>query len=913
MIYFYSINKRKVWPLLSSQEIRQGYIEFFAKKGHTYVASSPVVPQEDPTLLFTNAGMNQFKDIFLGSRTPDYRRAVNSQKCIRAGGKHNDLEEVGKDTYHHTFFEMLGNWSFGDYFKEEAISWAWELLTGVWGLPKERLYATYFEGDAAAGLEPDTEARDIWRRFLPENQVLAGRFKDNFWEMGDTGPCGPCSEIHYDGRGEAARKQIPGEKLVNQSNPDVIEVWNLVFIQYNRDARGLTPLPARHVDTGMGFERIVRILQGKTSNYDSDVFGPLFARIQQITGAGDYTGVLERQEDIAYRVLADHARTLTFAIADGALPSNEGRGYVLRRILRRAARYGLVLDVHEPFLYKLVPTIAESMGPIFPELAGRAQHAANVIEAEEISFDRTLERGMSIFAADVEELAGQKKGQISGEKAFRLYDTYGFPLDLTQLMAEERGLTVDVGRFQELMQEQRSRAQASQKNAVYEADSLAERLPETDDTQKYHTTTLAGRLLGYVREDQYITEGSVPAGVKVGLVLDRTCAYAESGGQVGDQGTISAGAVRFVFEDTQRIGAATVHFGRTEQNTLAVGMELNIAIDPAREDTQRNHTATHLLQWALQQVLGAHAHQEGSLVTTDYLRFDFTHPKALTAEQIHEVEKRVREQIAAAAPVSFRVMPTGEARKLGAMALFSEKYGDNVRVLAIGAAHHDTLEEAFSREFCGGTHVHNTRDIGSFKITREESVATGVRRIIAMTGRALNEMMYKHSEIVGELTALLKATPEQIGVRVAALIEDNKKLKKQMKKEGGASLKNSAEELLEQAEMAGGAKIIVGQLPAADADAVRSQIDWLRKKAQSAAIVLASATEEGKVLLFAAVTDDLIGKGLKAGDIVKEIAPIVGGGGGGRPQMAQAGGKDVSKIPDALKAAKEIIHAKLKC
>ncbi len=898
--------------MLSSQEIRQGYIEFFAKKGHTYVASSPVVPQEDPTLLFTNAGMNQFKDIFLGSRTPEYRRAVNSQKCIRAGGKHNDLEEVGKDTYHHTFFEMLGNWSFGDYFKEEAISWAWELLTGVWGLPKDRLYATYFEGDAGAGLEPDTEARDIWRRFLPENQVLAGRFKDNFWEMGDTGPCGPCSEIHYDGRGEAARKQTPGEKLVNQSNPEVIEVWNLVFIQYNRDARGLTPLPARHVDTGMGFERIVRILQGKTSNYDSDVFGPLFTRIRQITGAGDYTGALERQEDIAYRVLADHARTLTFAIADGALPSNEGRGYVLRRILRRAARYGLVLDVHEPFLYKLVPTIVESMGPIFPELVSRAQHAANVIEAEEISFDRTLERGMSIFAADVEELAGQKKGQISGEKAFRLYDTYGFPLDLTQLMAEERGLTVDVGRFQELMQEQRSRAQASQKNAVYEADSLAERLPETDDTQKYHTTMLTGRLLGYVQEDQYITEGSVPAGVKVGLVLDRTCAYAESGGQVGDQGTISAGAVRFVFEDTQRIGSATVHFGSTEQNTLAVGMELNIAIDPAREDTQRNHTATHLLQWALQQVLGAHAHQEGSLVTVDYLRFDFTHPKALTAEQIHEVEKRVREQIAAAAPVSFRVMPTGAARKLGAMALFSEKYGDNVRVLAIGAASQDTLEEAFSREFCGGTHVHNTRDIGSFKIIREESVATGVRRIIAMTGRALNEMMYKHSEIVGELTALLKATPEQIGARVAALIEDNKKLKKQMKKEGGASLKNSAEELLDQAETAGGAKIIVGQLPAADADAVRSQIDWLRKKAQSAAIVLASATEDGKVLLFAAVTDDLIGKGLKAGDIVKEIAPIVGGGGGGRPQMAQAGGKEVGRIPEALKAAKEMIHAKLK-
>ncbi len=898
--------------MLSSQEIRQGYIAFFEKKGHTYVASSPVVPQEDPTLLFTNAGMNQFKDIFLGSRTPEYRRAVNSQKCIRAGGKHNDLEEVGKDTYHHTFFEMLGNWSFGDYFKEEAISWAWELLTGVWGLPKDRLYATYFEGDAAAGLEADGEARDIWRRFLPENQVIAGKFKDNFWEMGDTGPCGPCSEIHYDGRGEAARGQVAGEKLVNQSNPDVIEVWNLVFIQYNRDAQGLTPLPARHVDTGMGFERIVRILQGKTSNYDSDVFGPLFARIQEITGAGDYTGALERQEDIAYRVLADHARTLTFAIADGALPSNEGRGYVLRRILRRAARYGLVLDVHEPFLHKLVPTIAESMGPIFPELASRAQHAANVIEAEEISFDRTLERGMSIFESDVEELAGQKKGQISGAKAFRLYDTYGFPLDLTQLMAEERGLTVDVGRFQELMQEQRSRAQASQKNAVYEADSLAERLPETDDTEKYHTTTLTGRLLGYVREDQYIAEGAVPAGVKVGLVLDRTCAYAESGGQVGDQGTITAGASRFVFEDTQRIGTATVHFGRTEQGTLAVGMELNIAIDPAREDTQRNHTATHLLQWALQQVLGSHAHQEGSLVTADYLRFDFTHPKALTAEQIHEVEKRVREQIAAAAPVSFKIMPTAEARKLGAMALFSEKYGDHVRVLAIGAAHHDTLEEAFSREFCGGTHVHNTRDIGSFKIIREESVATGVRRIIAMTGRALNEMMYKHSEIVGELTALLKATPDQIGGRVAALIEDNKKLKKQMKKEGGASLKNSAEELLEQAEIIGGAKIIVGQLPAADVDAVRSQIDWLRKKAQSAAIVLASATEEGKVLLFAAVTDDLIGKGLKAGDIVKEIAPIVGGGGGGRPQMAQAGGKEVGKIAEALKAAKEMIHARLK-
>ena len=900
----------------TSQEIRQSFIDFFRQQNHTFVPSSSVVPTDDPTLLFTNAGMNQFKDIFLDIETRDYQRAVNSQKCIRVSGKHNDLEEVGKDTYHHTFFEMLGNWSFGDYFKDEAIRWAWELLTDVWKLDKDKLWATVFGGDSTENLPPDTQAEQLWceNSDLPKERVLRFGRKDNFWEMGEVGPCGPCSEIHMDlGPERCDKKDQP--KHICQVNGDCgryIELWNLVFIQYNRSENGtLQELPAKHVDTGAGLERVVAVLQNKASNYDTDLFTPLLNHIAEITGI-NYTAQLGNKTDNAFRVIADHLRMVTFAVTDGALPSNDGRGYVLRRILRRATRYGLLLDRHEPFIHRLVPTLVDMMGSVYPELKHRAKHVAHVIQAEEESFLRTLERGVEIFEADVAELATSKQTQLSGAKAFRLYDTYGFPLDLTQLMAQERNLSVDISGFQALMEHQRKQSQAGQKNVEYKADTLAQQLPKTDDTAKYQTDSLKARLIGFVQDSDYVSEGIVPAGAKVGLVLERTCAYAEAGGQAGDKGIITCGDETFKFENTVYIGSAVVHFGTTDAIELAIGSEVVVTIDPARQDTQRNHTATHLLQWALQKVLGTHVHQEGSLVCPNYLRFDFTHPRAMAAEQIEEVEKLVREEIQAGKPVLATVLPIEQAKRLGAMALFSEKYGEEVRVLAIGADTPEKLEEAFSREFCGGTHVENTNDIGGFKITREESVATGVRRITAQTGRALNDMLYQHSLQVNELTTLLKTTPEQLIDRVQAMLEENKKFKKQLKKGSAGDLKAAAQKLLDEAECVGDSKIIIGQIPGAAVEAIRGQIDWLRKKAPSSVTVLASAAEDGKVLLFAAVTNDLIEtKGLKAGDIVKEIAPIVGGGGGGRPQMAQAGGKDPSMISESLAAAQKLIQEKL--
>jgi len=906
--------EKEKFTVKTSQQIRQEFIDFFLQHDHRFVPSSSVVPLDDPTLLFTNAGMNQFKDIFLATMQPDHPRAVNSQKCIRVSGKHNDLEEVGKDTYHHTFFEMLGNWSFGDYFKAEAIPWAWQLLTEVWRLDKNKLWATVFAGDAADNLPADTEAEQYWiqNTDIPKERVLRCSRKDNFWEMGETGPCGPCSEIHIDlGPDRCDMKHLPDHVCrVNAGCSRFIELWNLVFIQYNRDEAGqLHELPDKHVDTGAGLERIVAVLQNKTSNYDTDLFTPIINRLAEISGK-TYTARLGNKTDNAFRVICDHLRALTFAIADGALPGNDGRGYVLRRILRRACRFGLLLDMHKPFIYSLVPTLVENMAQAFPELNNRLKHVANVIQAEEESFGKTLERGIDIFEADIAEMEKAKLSQLSGEKAFRLYDTYGFPLDLTQLMAQERNLTVDLAGFEKLMHQQRQRARAAQKNVIYEADTLSQILPETHDSQKYNVTSLTARLLGYILEDQYITEGAVPA-AEVGLVFDRTCAYAEAGGQVADKGTITSPAGTFTFDNVRRIGSAVVHFATTDSPGINVGMEMTITIDPAREDTQRNHTATHLLQWALQEVLGEHAHQEGSLVCADYLRFDFTHPKALTAEQISRVENLVRDQIAAAHPVTFNVMPIADARRLGAMALFSEKYGDFVRVLAIGADHPDELENAFSREFCGGTHVNNTSSIGSFKIIREESIATGVRRVTAMTGRAMNEMLYRRCDQIDRLSVLLKSTPDQLFHRVEAMIEDNKKLTRQLKKGAATDLKAAAQELLDTAKTIGSARIIIGKIPAASVEAIRSQIDLLRKKAPSATIVLAATTDDNKVLLFAAVTDDLIDRGLKAGDIVKHIAPIVGGGGGGRPQFAQAGGKNPDKIDDALDAADLFITEKL--
>ncbi len=899
--------------MLTSQEIRKSFIDFFIGKNHTFVPSSSVVPLDDPTLMFTNAGMNQFKDLFLGARKADYTRAANSQKCIRVSGKHNDLEEVGRDTYHHTFFEMLGNWSFGDYFKKEAIKWAWELLTQVYQLDKAVLWATVFGGDAGDNLPADEEAEQLWKTrtdINPDHVLRCGK-KDNFWEMGDVGPCGPCSEIHIDlGPDRCDKQGAPGHTCrVNGDCARFIELWNLVFMQYNRDETAkLHKLPACHVDTGAGLERIVSVLQKKKSNYDTDLFMPIIHAVEKLSGK-QYTSHLGNDTDNAFRVIADHIRTLTFSITDGALPSNDGRGYILRRILRRAARFGLLLDLNQPFLYKLVPTVVGVMGDSFPEIKQRAEHVATVIEAEETSFARTLSRGMEIFAADAAEVLQAGSSVLPGDKAFRLYDTYGFPLDLTQLLAQEKGLTVDVPVFDQLMAKQRELARSARKNVVYVGDALADQLPQTHDIDKYHTTHLTAKILGWVQDDQYLSSGSIPSDTTIGLVLDKTCAYAESGGQVGDQGAITSGDAVFNFDDTRHVGRATVHFGTLQKGNLSVNDQVIITIDPAREATRKNHTATHLLQWALREVLGDHVHQEGSLVCADYLRFDFTHPKALTRDEIHQIEQKVLEQIYLDMPVTFKVMPIDDARQLGAMALFSEKYGDHVRVLAIGAESPDRLEKAFSREFCGGTHVNNTGQIASFKIVREESIATGVRRITAMTGRALNDYYSERSAGIDELSALLKAAPDQIVTRVTALIDENKKLKKQLKQGSAGDLKSAVDALLDSAATIGDSAIVIGKFDNADPEAVRQQMDRIKKIKPSSATVLAIIGEENKVSLLAAVTDDLIKKGVKAGDIVKQIAPIVGGGGGGRPQMAQAGGKDASKTDQALQSALSFIQS----
>ncbi|MHC5116972.1 MAG: alanine--tRNA ligase [Planctomycetota bacterium] len=893
--------------MLSSNEIRTAFIDFFKEKDHRFVPSWPVVPIGDDTLLFTNAGMNQFKEYFLGHREPTHPRAANSQKCIRAGGKHNDLEDVGTDTYHHTFFEMLGSWSFGNYFKTEAIDWAWELLVDVFKLDPARLHATYFEGDKEEGLKPDIEARELWLKYLPPQQVHPGSKKDNFWSMGETGPCGPCSELHYDGTDD-----LSGASLINADDPEVIEIWNLVFIQFNRDKKGaLSPLPAKHIDTGMGFERLVRILQGKQSNYDTDIFMPIIAAIEKLCGI-KYTYSMDSKTDIAIRVIADHIRTLTFAITDGANPSNEGRGYVIRRILRRACRFGRVLGMNRPFLAKLLPVLIEHMGEAFGEIKESRDFVSTVLTSEEESFNRTLDRGIEIFGNAAQNATDKV---IAGEEAFQLYDTYGFPLDLTQLMAREQGLSVDVDEFEGLMTAQRQRARAAQKGTSLVANLTGVELPKTDDSLKYATDFCTANLLGWISEDGYSTRGPfTDTEATVALVLNQTCFYAESGGQVGDCGMIKTTTAEFAVEGTERIADCVLHRGKLLSGSLSAGDPLQASVDRDRQATMKNHTATHILQWALQSVLGDAVKQQGSLVCPEYLRFDFTHPKALTKDQIKEIEDLITEKIHSALPVTTAVMNIEQAKKLGAMALFGEKYGDEVRVLAIGALGQDDIKEAFSKEFCGGTHVSNTREIGGFVIQKEESVSAGVRRITALTGPGLIAHLTARSEVVDDLIEMLKAGADQVTARVAKLLDDNKKLKKELKAGGGKSAGDAlaeANRLLEAADQIGDAFVIVGKLPGARVDQARTAIDSLKKKAKSATIVLGIPGEDGKVMLLAGVTDDLIKKGVRAGDIVKEIAPIVGGGGGGRPNLAQAGGKDASKLDEALGKAKAMIAEKL--
>lgn len=892
--------------MLTAAQIRKSFIDFFIEKKHTFVPSWPVVPIGDETLLFTNAGMNQFKDVFLGTGSRDYSRAANSQKCIRAGGKHNDLEDVGTDTYHHTFFEMLGNWSFGDYFKAEAIEWAWELLTQRWGIDPSRLHATYFQGDEHEGLAADDEARSFWLRFLPDERIHKGNKKDNFWEMGDTGPCGPCSEIHYDGTPDKS-----GAPFINKDNPSVIEIWNLVFIQYNRDSGGkLSPLPAKHVDTGMGLERITRILQGKQSNYDTDLFTQILNAIGILCNQ-QYTGTMEKK-DIAFRVIADHLRTLVFAITDGCTPSNDGRGYVLRRILRRAARFGRTLDMHEPFIYRLVDVVINLMGHAFEEIRQRGELVKTVIRSEEESFGRTLDRGLEIFADAAQK--GKSTGTISGADAFQLYDTYGFPLDLTQLMAREQNLKVDTEGFQKLMEEQRERARAAQKSTGLQIVTDVQ-LPAADDSAKYDRENIRTKVVGFIDQNGFKNSGDLTIGNEAALVLDKTCFYAESGGQVGDKGMIKSSAGEFAVETTEKMADCVVHKGKLIYGTMKVGDEVDAIVDEARQQSRKNHTATHILQWALQQTLGRNVAQQGSLVSPEYLRFDFTTPKALSQEEIRQVEKLVNEKIRQSLPVTSVVMPIDEAKKLGAMALFNEKYGDTVRVIGVGAPDAENLSQAFSREFCGGTHVDNTGKIVGLKIIKEESISAGVRRITALTGNGLLDYYAERSEIVEQLGQTLKAKAQELPVRVNKLIDENKKLAKQLKSgpvNNGTNFLDRARQLLENAEKIGSVSVVISKIENTPIEQVRTAIDMIKQKVGTAAIVFGMAEAEDKVTLLAGVSDDLVAKGLKAGDLIKQIAPIVAGAGGGRPQMAQAGGKDPTKIDDALARAAELIKAILR-
>jgi len=895
--------------MLSANEIRKQFIDFFVDKhGHTFVPSSSVVPLDDPTLLFTNAGMNQFKDVFLGTGSRPYKRAVDTQKCIRAGGKHNDLDDVGRDTYHHTFFEMLGNWSFGDYFKKEAIAWAWELLTQVWGLDKSRLYATVFEGSPDEGVPRDDEAFEFWKAEtdIDHSHIHWGSKKDNFWEMGETGPCGPCSEIHIDRTPDKS-----GGHLVNAGRPEVIELWNLVFIQFNRGADAvLTPLPAKHVDTGMGFERVTAVLQDKPGNYDTDVFAPIFAAIQKVTGAPEYTGKLDDLKDTAYRVIADHIRTLTFALTDGAQPSNEGRGYVLRRILRRAERYGRqCLGTTRPFLCDLTAIVVDVMGEAFPELRRDPGRVASLIREEEESFIRTLDRGIKLFQ-EAAARARQGGGQtIGGADAFLLHDTYGLYIDITEQMAAEAGLGVDRAGYEQEMERARTIARGARKKL--EVTAVTGELPPTDDSQKYKKLALKAKLLGWVRDNVVIVKGKLSEGDEAGLLLDKTNFYAEQGGQVGDSGFIRSGSGCFRVEDTQRLGDTILHVGKVVEGTIKAGQRVDLEISSARADTMRNHTATHLLNWALRKVLGEHIEQKGSLVDPAKTRFDFAHNEPLTPEEVAEVEQLVNEKIYADLPVTPVYKPLAEAKQIsGVRAVFGEKYPDPVRVLLIGAERPEDATPEHSVEFCGGTHLNHTGEAGFFKLVSQEAVGKGVRRLTAVTGPEALATVQRLSSVVDQLAGRFNCKPEEVSSRIDSLQEEIKKLQQQLKKGAAGDLLGAADKLLAQAVQVNEAKVIIGEMPAAPEEQMRNQIDRLKQKAGSAVVVF-GWRDDGKVGLLAAVTDDLIQKGLHAGKLVGQIAKVVGGGGGGKPSIAQAGGKEPAKLPEALELAQSLVSRQI--
>ncbi len=870
---------------MTSSEIREAFLAFFKNKGHHIVPSAPVVVKNDPTLMFTNAGMNQFKDIFLGETSANYPRVADTQRCLRVSGKHNDLEEVGIDTYHHTLFEMLGNWSFGDYFKKEAIAWSWELLTEVYKMDRDRLYVTIFEGDGADGLSRDEEAYSYWKEIIAEDRILLGNKKDNFWEMGDTGPCGPCSEIHVDCRTDAERNAIDGKTLVNADHPQVIEIWNLVFMQFNRQKDGsLHPLPAKHVDTGMGFERLVRVVQGKSSNYDTDVFQPIIGYIAQKAGV---TYGTDEKTDIAMRVLADHIRAISFTIADGQLPSNNKAGYVIRRILRRAVRYAYTfLHFKEPFLHELVPLLAKQFEGVFDELTSQREFVQKVVLEEEQSFLRTLVTGVQRFEA----YAGEKQS-ITGDFAFELYDTFGFPIDLTELLARERGLEVDMPGFQQALAEQRNRSRAA--TAIDTDDWVVLLESETVDFVGYDRTECETEILKYRK---VTTKGKE----QFQLVLTATPFYAEGGGQVGDTGTLVSlkTGEKIVITDTKKENGLAVHYAQSLPADLRGTFVAAINVE-RRRSTEGNHSATHLLHAALKQVLGSHVNQKGSLVNADYLRFDFSHFAKVSDEELLQIERIVNRKIRENIPLKEeRNVPFQQAIDAGVTALFGEKYGDHVRVI--------TFDDHFSQELCGGTHVQATGQIGFFKIVAESAVAAGVRRIEAITGSAAECFIEEQVKTVNGFRELLN-NPKDTVSALNRLLEENNALRKEVERAVTDKALRLKGDLATKALDANGVNFIAEQIDLPNAEAIKTLAYALKGGVENLFLVL-GAEISGKPLLTVVISDNLIKeKGWNAGIIVRELAKEIQGGGGGQPFYATAGGKDASGLSRALARAKEFV------
>lgn len=872
---------------MDSNQIRQTFLDFFAEKGHRIVPSAPMVVKNDPTLMFTNAGMNQFKDIFLGNQPIKDPRVADTQKCLRVSGKHNDLEEVGHDTYHHTMFEMLGNWSFGDYFKKEAIEWGWELLVGRFGLEPERIYATVFEGAPDEGVPFDQEAWDYWKQYLPEERILKGNKKDNFWEMGETGPCGPCSEIHFDLRSDEERKKIDGAELVNQDHPQVIEIWNLVFMQFNRKADGsLEPLPAQHVDTGMGFERLCMVVQKKQSNYDTDVFQPLIQLIAQMSGK-EYGK--DEKADIAMRVIADHLRAIAFSISDGQLPSNVKAGYVIRRILRRAVRYGYTyLGFTEPFICRLVPKLTEQLGAQFPELKAQKLLIEKVIQEEEASFLKTLSTGIHLLD---HMISNAKGGTISGSDAFTLYDTYGFPIDLTQLIAGEHGVQVDLAGFEKELEAQKNR---SRNASAVETGDWTEVLPISES-----------HFVGYDHDTYKIRIARYRKVTSKGksfyqVVFDNTPFYGNMGGQVGDEGYLlgTKSGEKIAITDTQKENNLTVHIILTLPKDL--NEEFEAIVDTRkRTASASNHTATHLMHEALREVLGDHVEQKGSLVTADHLRFDFSHFQKMTDEEMRRVERIVNAKIRENIPLDeFRACPIEEANQLGAIQLFGEKYGDTVRVVKFGS----------SVEFCGGMHVPMTGNIGLFRIVSEGSSAAGIRRIEAVTGKAAEEMCYTQDDTLKELKRVIGT--DKFIQAIKKLTEDNTEMAKQMNIVRSARDKYLVKELTNDAEQVNDFRIIMKRLDLVP-ESVKNVSFELKNHLENMVAVFGSNFGE-KPSLTVALSDSAVALGLNAGAIVREAAKHIQGGGGGQPHYATAGGKNSEGIEAAMHAAVELIKAKIK-